>query len=94
MIAGTLAVWTDGRDVRDRTGLTGLYDIELTWTPDRLNPLPPNAPADLVRAREAIDPNGPSLFTAVQEQLGLKLEPKKDKVEVLVVDHLEHPTDD
>ena len=75
-LAGTLAVWADGRDVRDRTGLTGTFDVDLTWTPDRLGPLPLNAPPDLVRAREAIDPNGPSLFTAVQEQLGLKLEPK------------------
>jgi len=93
-LARTLVVWVDGRDVRDRTGLTGLYDIDLTWTPERLGPLPPNVPAEVLRAREAIDPNGPSLFTAVQEELGLKLEPKKDKIEVLVIDHVEHPAED
>ena len=93
-LARTLVVWVDGRDVRDRTGLAGAYDIDLTWTPDRLGPLPLNAPADTVRAREAIDPNGPSLFTAVQEQLGLKLEPKKDKVQMLIIDRVEHPTED
>ena len=93
-LAGTLGLWVDGREVRDRTGLTGAFDVDLTWTPDRLGPLPLNAPPELVRAREAIDPNGPSLFTAVQEQLGLKLEPKKDKVDVLVIDRIEHPTED
>jgi uncharacterized protein (TIGR03435 family) len=93
-LARTLVTWVNGRDVRDRTGLTGLYDVDLTWTPERLGPLPLNAPADLVRAREAIDPNGPSLFTAVQEQLGLKLESTKDKVEVLVIDHVEPPSED
>jgi uncharacterized protein (TIGR03435 family) len=46
-----------------------------------------------VRAREAIDPNGPSLFTALQEQLGLRLEAKRDKVDVLVIDRLERPTE-
>ncbi len=93
-LAQVLVVWVDGREVRDRTRLTGLYDVDLTWTPDSLAPLPLNAPPDLLRAREAIDPNGPSLLTAVQEQLGLKLEPKKDKIDVLVVDRLERPTEE
>ena len=88
-LAGTFVIWVDGRDVRDRTGLTGTFDVDLNWTPDRLGPLPLNAPPELVRAREAIDPNGPSLFTAVQEQLGLRLEPKKDKVEVCVIDRID-----
>jgi hypothetical protein len=58
-----------------------LHDVELTWTPDRpLGPLPPNAPDEVVRARESIDWNGPSLFTALQEQLGLKLEARRDKI--------------
>jgi uncharacterized protein (TIGR03435 family) len=93
-LARTLVVWVDGREVRDRTELSGLYDVDLTWTPERLGPLPLNAPIDLVRAREAIDPNGPSLVTALQEQLGLKLESMKDKIDVLVIDHLEAPTED
>ena len=92
-LAGMLEPWTEQRIVRDRTGLTGRYDVVLTWTPDRLAPLPPNAPEAILRAREAIDPNGPALSTALQEQLGLKLEAKKDKVDVLVVDRLERPTE-
>jgi uncharacterized protein (TIGR03435 family) len=48
--------------VLDETGLTGKYDINLTWTPEKGLPPPPRP-----------DPNGPSLFTALQEQLGLKL---------------------
>jgi uncharacterized protein (TIGR03435 family) len=56
-----------GRPVVDRTGLTGTYNFELTWTPDE--PPPPGAPLP-----PYYDPNGPSLVTAVQEQLGLKLD--------------------
>lgn len=67
------------RPVIDRTGLTGDFDIELTFAPF-------NAPiADSV---------APDLFTAVQEQLGLKLEPTRAAVDVLVVDHAERPTAD
>ena len=83
-LARMLEPFTEQRTVLDRTGLTDRYDVELTWTPDRLGPLPPHAPEEVVRAREAIDPNGPSLFTALQEQLGLRLEAKKDKVDVLI----------
>jgi uncharacterized protein (TIGR03435 family) len=50
---------------------------------------PPGAPP-----LPAIDPNGPSLFTALQEQLGLKLEPTRAPVNVLVIDRAEQPTDD
>ncbi len=81
------------RVVLDRTGLTGNYDLELTWTPDQMpqqqGPRPPGAPE-----LPPIDPNGPSLFTAVQEQLGLKLESTKGPVDVLVIDRAERPTDD
>jgi uncharacterized protein (TIGR03435 family) len=64
--------------VIDITGLKGLYEVKLEWTPD-FPPLVNGAPAETAP--------GPSLFTAVQEQLGLKLESRKGPVDVLVVDH-------
>lgn len=78
------------RIVVDRTGLTGNFDIDLTFTPDRMpqGPPPPGVPLP------SIDPNGPSLFTALQEQLGLKLDSERAPVEVLVIDHVERPTPD
>ena len=58
-----------------------------TYTPDPLRHHPPDrAPS--------VDPDGPSVFTAVQEQLGLKLEPQEGLGEVLVIDHVERPTPD
>lgn len=79
------------RMVIDRTGLEGNFDVELSFTPDRMpqGPPPPGAPP-----LPSIDPNGPSLYTAVQEQLGLKLESERAPVEVLVIDHVERPTPD
>jgi uncharacterized protein (TIGR03435 family) len=79
------------RTVVDRTGLKGDFDIDLKWTPDQMpaGPPPPGAPP-----LPPIDPNGPSIFTAVKEQLGLKLESSKDAVDVLVIDHIEAPTPD
>lgn len=67
------------RTVIDKTGLTGRYDFELHWMPD-------NTPADSPLA------GGPSIFTAVQEQLGLKLEPSTAPLDVLVIDSAEKPT--
>jgi uncharacterized protein (TIGR03435 family) len=84
------------RVVVDRSGLTGNFDIELQWTPDQLPARPPGAPADQpIRVNGVeIDPNGPSLFTALQEQLGLKLDGARAPVEVLVIDRVERPTPD
>ena len=83
-LAAIISAMVDRRVV-DQTGLTGLFDAQLTWTPDQIPPgLDPNAPP--------IDPNGPSLFTAVQEQLGLKLESTTGPVDVIVIDSVEHPT--
>jgi uncharacterized protein (TIGR03435 family) len=75
-----------GRTVQDKTGLTGNYDANLTWTPDQMPQRPPGAPE-----LPPIDPNGPSIFTAVQEQLGLKLDSQKGPVSVLVIDRAERP---
>src|SRR5215469_6882524 len=71
-----------GRTVADKTGLTGSYDIDLRFAPDPGMQLPAGSPADT---------NGPSLFTAIQEQLGLKLQAGKGPVEVIVVDSAEKP---
>lgn len=76
------------RPVVDRTGEKGAFDFELKWTPDAQSARPPATPAGTI----ADEP--PSLFTAIQEQLGLRLEPAKAPVEYLVVDHAERiPTD-
>jgi uncharacterized protein (TIGR03435 family) len=85
-MASSLSMFV-GRVVLDRTGLTGPFDINLTWTPDQMPQRPPGAP-DL-----PVDPNGPSIFTALQEQLGLKLESQRGPVEMLVIDRAEHPVE-
>jgi uncharacterized protein (TIGR03435 family) len=79
------------RIVVDKTGLGGDYDFDLKWTPDQLpqGTPPPGAPP-----LPPIDPNGPSIYTAVQEQLGLKLDSQRGPVNVLVIDGVEHPTED
>lgn len=67
--------------VQDQTGLTGTYDLDLTWTPDA--PAGVSAPID-----------GPTIFAAMPEQLGLKLEPAKASIDVLVVDGAAPPRED
>jgi uncharacterized protein (TIGR03435 family) len=79
------------RVVVDRTGLTGNYDIDLSWTPDQM---PQGGPPPGAPPLPPIDPNGPSLFTAVQEQLGLKLDSTRGPVDVLVIDSIQRPTPD
>jgi uncharacterized protein (TIGR03435 family) len=92
-LAGTLSrMPAVNRVVVDRTGLTGSFDWDLKWTPDQLQPAGEAPPGAL--PLPPIDPNGPSLFTAIQEQLGLKLESTKGPVDVLVIDRAEHPTED
>jgi len=78
-----------GRVTVDTTGLAGGFDLELEFTPDQLPPegtLPPGMP------RPPVD--GPSLFAALQEQLGLKLESQRGPVDVLVIDSVEPPSPD
>jgi uncharacterized protein (TIGR03435 family) len=73
----------------DKTGLTGGFDVELTWTPEPAssniagNALPDAAP----------DSSGQSIFAALQEQLGLRLVSERGPVDVLVVDHIGEPSE-
>ncbi|WP_182276911.1 TIGR03435 family protein [Granulicella sp. 5B5] len=69
-----------GRVVVDKTGLSGRYDVKLKWTPED----------DGTPGQQAADAP-PTILTAIQEQLGLKLEPSKGPVKVLVIDHVEMP---
>ena len=75
-------VWVMGmvsdRPAADQTGLAGRFDFRLRWAPEGAQPSDPNAP--------------PGLFTAVQEQLGLKFEATKAPVDVLVIDHIDRPS--
>jgi uncharacterized protein (TIGR03435 family) len=77
------------RPVVDQTGLAGKWDFQLKWTPDDsqfsgmgMRPPPPSEAADAP----------PPLITAIQEQLGLKLDSGKAQVDVMVIDHVEHPS--
>jgi len=76
-----------GRVVLDQTGIQGRYDITLKWTPEN------GLPDKVNGASSAEETNGPSIFTAVQEQLGLRLETQKGPVGVLVVDRVEMPSE-
>ena len=76
------------RRIVDQTGLSGEFDLDLRWTPDQLPLALPGAPP------LPIDANAPSLFTALQEQLGLKLESQRGPVEVLVIDEVSKPSAD
>jgi len=76
-----------GRIVLDRTGLIGNWDFDLTFGPEQRLPAP-GAPVPVV------DADSPSLFTALREQLGLKLEPARAPVDVQVIDSIERPTED
>jgi uncharacterized protein (TIGR03435 family) len=78
-----------GRTVVDKTGLTGRYDVDLSFAPERQLPGPANDGAAV-----APDANAPSLFTALQEQLGLKLESSQEPEEVLVIERVERPIED
>jgi bla regulator protein blaR1 len=81
LLATQLSIAT-GQVVEDRTSLTEKYDFVLTWTPDM-------EPPGSERGDQSA---GPTIFTAIKEQLGLRLDPAKGRVEVLVVDHIERPS--
>jgi uncharacterized protein (TIGR03435 family) len=76
-----------GHQVVDETGLTSIYDLTLTWSPDEMQ-----ASSDLRESAPGADV-GPSIFAAVQEQLGLKLVQSKGSVDVIVIDRIERPSE-
>ena len=79
-----------GRPVEERTGLTGIFDFSMEWTPD------PSTDSAMGKGRNQEAPDyaqtGPSIFTAIQESLGLRLESGKTSVEVIVIDRAEKPS--
>ena len=81
-----------GRTVVDQTGLTGRYDFKLDWSPDMRTATDDASSNGAQPGLLPAAPSGPSIFTAVQEQLGLKLEPQKGPVEILVIDHAGRPS--
>jgi bla regulator protein blaR1 len=90
-----------GRMIMDKTGLTGAYDYTLHWTPDNVpmpggpgggpGGAPTGAPA--AGGPPPPDASAPGLLTALQEQLGLKLESEKGPVDVIVIDHIDKPSE-
>jgi len=81
------------RTVVDKTGLTGAFDVHVEWTPDQSTPglmAPGLAP---VASEPSADALSGSIFTVIQKQLGLKLQSAKGPVKVLVIDHVERPSE-
>ena len=85
-LADTLSQVMD-RPVLDMTELSGSFDFTLDWTPDDDQPVPRLGPGEGQRPNPSN--SAPSLFTAIQQQLGLKLEARKSGVDVLIVDQAE-----
>jgi uncharacterized protein (TIGR03435 family) len=84
-----------GGVVVDKTGLTGTYDIELLYAPDPgISPTGRDLPPQQGGPPPAANSDAPSIFSAVQEQLGLKLESTKGPVDMLVIDGAEQPMPD
>jgi uncharacterized protein (TIGR03435 family) len=74
------------RPIVDKTGLSGRYDFKLAWTPDE-------SQFGGIAPRDSPESTEPDLFTAIQQQLGLKLEATRGPVDMLVIDHLQRPTE-
>jgi uncharacterized protein (TIGR03435 family) len=88
-----------GRRVIDQTGLKGKYDLTLQWTPDEgqgaMAAITAGGPDGRLAGDSAQLPNaGPSIFTALEEQLGLKLDSQKSPVDTLVIEHIAQPSAD
>jgi uncharacterized protein (TIGR03435 family) len=88
MLANLVVRGSVGRMVLDQTGLGGAFDLDLEWTPDHTS-LPGEASPGAPPTSE-----GSSIFTALQEQLGLRLDSRRGPADVLVIDHVERPTQD
>jgi uncharacterized protein (TIGR03435 family) len=80
-----------GRTVVNKTGLAGNYDFTLQWTSDESQA--PTGGQQGTDNTPSPDSSEPSIFTAIQEQLGLKLESQKGPVEILVIDRVEKPSE-
>lgn len=89
-IVGLVSIILD-RTIIDKTGLTGLYDIDLNWTPDPAQNVGLQGPLPAGIQRPPVDPAGPSIFTALQDQLGLRLQSARGPVEVLIIDAADKP---
>lgn len=90
-----------GRVIVDETGLKGKYDLNLHWAAEGPSPMAGMGPGPGAggapggdAGASAPDSTGPSIFTALEEQLGLKLEPRKGPVDVLVIQNIERPSED
>ncbi|HTS48220.1 MAG TPA: TIGR03435 family protein [Bryobacteraceae bacterium] len=84
-----------GRTVIDKTGLTGQYDFRLEWAPEpgQGGPESIGLPPDPSLKFPPADPNRPSLFTAIREQLGLRLDSEQGPVDMIVIDSVSKPTE-
>jgi uncharacterized protein (TIGR03435 family) len=78
-----------GRTVIDQTGLTGYFDFDFEWTPDSQHV----SAGDPDQSSTAVDSGAPTAVTAIQEQLGLIVKSTKGQVEMLVVDHIQRPSE-
>jgi len=83
-----------GRPVVDKTGLKENYAFNLHWTPNKTEDEHLEQSGEPFAPEPAADANGPSLTNALQEQLGLKLQPNTEPVQILVIDHAELPSGD
>ena len=91
-IANTIAQLV-GRTVTDKTGLKGNFDVRLQFAPESTPANPTGAGGPGFAPPGAGDPAGPSIFTALQEQLGLRLESARGPVNVLVIESVQKPTE-
>lgn len=82
-----------GRPVIDKTGFTGKFNVDLEYSPEGVTAFGPAGFTPQGLAAGANADNKPSIFTALQDKLGIKLEPQKAPGEILVIDHAEKPTE-